>query len=114
MTCIVCEIELKDMQHWKKHMNSLLHKDNLHTYSMRKNQETQNLQSTMSKNTDENDEFEIPKSRKIKPDTKNSEIDQKEEILDEKLLKMPNLPEVFFYRISLIFKGIFRKSANKC
>eukprot|EP00826_Nyctotherus_ovalis_P017751 TRINITY_DN15241_c0_g5_i1.p2 TRINITY_DN15241_c0_g5~~TRINITY_DN15241_c0_g5_i1.p2 ORF type:complete len:100 (+),score=20.97 TRINITY_DN15241_c0_g5_i1:372-671(+) len=38
MECIICEIELKDMDHWDKHMKSLAHKDNVKNYTAREKQ----------------------------------------------------------------------------
>eukprot|EP01022_Parablepharisma_sp_SALTPOND_P026534 TRINITY_DN64344_c1_g1_i1.p5 TRINITY_DN64344_c1_g1~~TRINITY_DN64344_c1_g1_i1.p5 ORF type:complete len:236 (-),score=64.30 TRINITY_DN64344_c1_g1_i1:2034-2741(-) len=74
MECIVCNIELKDMDHWQKHMNSLSHKDNVRNYSAKQAKEGEKK---------EEDDFEVPQPRKpIQKEEENKGEEEEEEVVE--------------------------------
>ena len=70
MECIVCDLKLKDMDHWEKHMKSLVHKENLKNYAAKDKdkkppaEKTPEEKAPEEKTSEEKDEFEVPAPRK--------------------------------------------------
>ena len=82
MECIVCNVELKDMDRWERHMNSLSHKENVRNYSSKE---------TIEKKTQIEDEdgFQVPLP--IKPKVK---IESNEEKTPEPETTTEDIPEI--------------------
>jgi len=103
MECIVCDLGLKDMDHWEKHMKSSVHKENLKNYATKdKDEKPPAEKAPEEKTSEEKDEFEAPAPRKpvMKVDKEEveeeivvNEVDDKDE--KTQIVNDSVLPQVF-------------------
>jgi hypothetical protein len=99
MECIVCDLELKDMDHWEKHMKSLVHKENLKNYATKDKKpltEKTPGENVPAKSAPKEDEFEAPAPRKPKVEV------EEETTVGVQIVNEPAndsiLPQVFIYK----------------
>lgn len=57
MECVVCKLELRDLDHWKRHMASLTHRENLRIFASQSKSVSKEETATEGR---DDDGFKIP------------------------------------------------------